>query len=135
MGIAVALPDGLVVPVIKDAHVKGVSEISRELISLSEDAKNGKLAPDALRGGTFTITNLGMFGIESFSPIINLPEVAILGVNTIQMTQVYENGGFTAKPLMKVSLTADHRAVDGAVAAQFLARLKKKMENPYFLML
>jgi pyruvate dehydrogenase E2 component (dihydrolipoamide acetyltransferase) len=135
MGIAVALPDGLVVPVIKDVHVKGVSEISRELISLSEDAKNGKLAPDALRGGTFTITNLGMFGIESFSPIINLPEVAILGVNTIQMTQVYENGGFTAKPLMKVSLTADHRAVDGAVAAQFLARLKKKMENPYFLML
>lgn len=135
MGIAVALPDGLVVPVIKNAHLKGVSEISKELISLSEDAKNGKLAPDALKGGTFTITNLGMFGIESFSPIINLPEVAILGVNTIQMTQVYENGGFTAKPLMKVSLTADHRAVDGAVAAQFLARLKKKMENPYFLML
>ncbi|QOX64274.1 2-oxo acid dehydrogenase subunit E2 [Anoxybacterium hadale] len=135
MGIAVALPDGLVVPVIRNAHLKGVSEISKELISLSEDAKNGKLDPDALKGGTFTITNLGMFGIESFSPIINLPEVAILGVNTIQMTQVYENGGFTAKPLMKVSLTADHRAVDGAVAAQFLARLKKKMENPYFLML
>ena len=135
MGIAVALADGLVVPVIKDAHVKGVAEISRELISLSEDAKNGKLAPDALQGGTFTITNLGMFGIESFSPIINLPEVAILGVNTIQMTQVYDNGGFTAKPMMRVSLTADHRAVDGAVAAQFLARLKKKMENPYFLML
>lgn len=135
MAIAVALPDGLVVPVIRNAHLKGVSEISKELISLSEDAKNGKLDPDALKGGTFTITNLGMFGIESFSPIINLPEVAILGVNTIQMTQVYENGGFTAKPLMKVSLTADHRAVDGAVAAQFLARLKKKMENPYFLML
>ncbi|MBR0599924.1 2-oxo acid dehydrogenase subunit E2 [Sinanaerobacter chloroacetimidivorans] len=135
MGIAVALPDGLLVPVIRNAHQKGITEISTELLSLSEDAKNGNLAPDALQGGTFTITNLGMYGIESFSPIINLPEVAILGVNTIQKAPVYEGGTFVMKPLMKVSLTADHRAVDGAVAAQFLSQLKRNMENPYLLML
>lgn len=135
IGIAVALPDGLIVPVVKKAHKKGVVEISGELASLSADAKSGKLASDALQGGTFTITNLGMYGIESFTPIINLPEVAILGVNTIQTLPVYIDGAFAERPMMKVSLTADHRAVDGAVAALFLSQLKRKMENPYLLML
>jgi pyruvate dehydrogenase E2 component (dihydrolipoamide acetyltransferase) len=135
MGVAVALPDGLLVPVIKDAHVKGLSDISKELVSLAERARCNSLSTDDLRGGTFTITNLGMFGIESFSPIINQPEVAILGVNAIRETIVPANDGFAVKPLLKLSLSTDHRAVDGAVAAQFLSDLRKRIENPALLML
>ncbi|HWP51345.1 MAG TPA: dihydrolipoamide acetyltransferase family protein [Clostridia bacterium] len=134
MGVAVALDDGLLVPVVKDAHLKGAIEISGEIKSLADQAKKGTLSPDALTGGTFTITNLGMFGVESFSPIINQPEVAILGVNAIAETYVPVNGQPVAKPLMKLSLTADHRAVDGSVAAQFLARIKKLMEKPALLL-
>jgi pyruvate dehydrogenase E2 component (dihydrolipoamide acetyltransferase) len=135
MGVAVALPDGLLVPVIRDAHEKGLSSISEELISLAERARAGSLSTDDLRGGTFTISNLGMFGIESFSPIINQPEVAILGVNAAKDTVVPINGELVIKPLLKLSLTTDHRAVDGAVAAEFLSGLKKRIENPALLML
>ena len=135
IGVAVALPDGLLVPVVRDAHIKSLSEISREIAALAGDAKGGTLSIDSLSGGTFTITNLGMFGIESFTPIINQPEVAILGVNAIQDTLVPVNGLPVEKPMLKLSLTADHRVVDGAVAAQFLAELKKKLETPALLML
>ncbi|MDR3353558.1 MAG: 2-oxo acid dehydrogenase subunit E2 [Synergistaceae bacterium] len=135
MGVAVALPDGLLVPVIKDAHEKGISSISEELISLAERARAGSLSTDDLRGGTFTISNLGMYGIESFSPIINQPEVAILGVNAAKDTVVPINGELVVKPLLKLSLTTDHRAVDGAVAAEFLSGLRKRIENPALLML
>ena len=130
MGIAVALDGGLLVPVVKNTQDLTLEEISAEVKRLAADAKSGKLAPDALQGGTFTITNLGMYGIESFSPIINQPEVAILGVNTMIDTMVVENGQPVVKPLMKLSLTADHRAVDGALAAQFLSYVKKLMEKP-----
>jgi pyruvate dehydrogenase E2 component (dihydrolipoamide acetyltransferase) len=130
MGIAVALEDGLLVPVVRDAHLKGLAEISAEIKSLAESARAGTLNPDALRGGTFTITNLGMYGIESFSPIINQPEVAILGVNALADTVVAVNGAALVRPMMKLSLTTDHRVVDGAVAARFLARLKKLLEEP-----
>lgn len=133
LGIAVALDDGLLVPVIKDADKKGLKELSTELRLLATDARAGRLGPDSLTGGTFTITNLGMFGIESFSPIINLPEVAILGVNAIKDVVVPDCCGFTTKKFMGLSLTADHRVVDGSVAAQFLARLRKKLENPALL--
>ncbi|MNJ74451.1 Dihydrolipoyllysine-residue succinyltransferase component of 2-oxoglutarate dehydrogenase complex [compost metagenome] len=88
-----------------------------------------------MSGGTFTITNLGMYGMESFTPIINQPEVAILGVNAIIETPVAENGQVTVKPLMNLSLTADHRAVDGAVAAGFMQKLKKYIEKPALLLL
>jgi pyruvate dehydrogenase E2 component (dihydrolipoamide acetyltransferase) len=135
MGVAVAVSDGLVVPVIKHAHAKKVSQISSEFKILAQEAKDGRLTPDNMTGGTFTITNLGMLGIEAFSPIVNLPEVAILGVNAIIDTVISKNGTFVVRPLMKLSLSADHRAVDGAVAAQFLAALRKKMENPALLML
>lgn len=134
MGFATALEDGLLVPVIKDAHLKSITEISSEIKSLAEQARSGSLGPDALSGGTFTITNLGMYGIESFSPIINQPEVAILGVNAIVDTLVLVNGQPVAKPMMRLSLTADHRAVDGSVAALFLARVKKLMEKPALLL-
>jgi pyruvate dehydrogenase E2 component (dihydrolipoamide acetyltransferase) len=135
MGVAVALPEGLLVPVINDAHEKGLSSISAELISLAERAREGSLTTDDLKGGTFTISNLGMYGIESFSPIINQPEVAILGVNAAKDTVVPINGELVIKPLLKLSLTTDHRAVDGAVAAEFLSGLKKRIENPALLML
>jgi pyruvate dehydrogenase E2 component (dihydrolipoamide acetyltransferase) len=135
MGVAVALPDGLLVPVIRDAHAKGISELTSDLASLAERARGNSLSTDDLTGGTFTISNLGMYGIESFSPIINQPEVAILGVNAIKDTVVPVNGQFVVKPLLRLSLTTDHRAVDGAVAAQFLADIRKRMENPALLLL
>ena len=135
MGIAVALDEGLMVPVVKYANTKGLKQISDEVKQLAEKARNNELTPDEMTGGTFTITNLGMYGIEAFSPIINQPEVAILGVNAITETPVVENGEVVIKPLMNVSLTADHRVVDGSVAAQFLAKLKRYIEKPEMLLL
>jgi len=135
MGVAVALPAGLLVPVVKFTNIKGLKEISNEIKDLSERAKTNDLLPDELTGGTFTISNLGMYGIESFTPIINQPEVAILGVNAIHKEPVVVNDEVVIKPMMNLSLTADHRVVDGAVAAEFLAKLKKYIENPCLLLL
>lgn len=135
IGVAVALPDGLLVPVVKYANVKGLKDISQEIKTMAEKAKTNELSPDELKGGTFTISNLGMYGIESFSPIINQPEVAILGVNAIKEEAVVVNGEIKIKPLMGLSLTADHRVVDGAVAAEFLAKLKEYIEKPGLLLL
>lgn len=135
IGIAVAIEDGLMVPVVKYANVKGLKEISEEIKSLAKQAKNQTIALEALQGGTFTITNLGMFGINAFSPIINAPEVAILGVNAIEDVLSLVNGEVVSKPMMTLSLTADHRVVDGAVAANFMKRLKMLVEHPEMLML
>ncbi|MGI5851297.1 MAG: dihydrolipoamide acetyltransferase family protein [Caldicoprobacterales bacterium] len=135
MGVAVALPAGLLVPVVKFANVKGLKEISSEIKDLSERAKTNDLLPDELTGGTFTISNLGMYGIESFTPIINQPEVAILGVNAINKEPVVVNDELVIKPMMNLSLTADHRVVDGAVAAEFMAKLKEYLEKPGLLLL
>ncbi|MEL7605499.1 dihydrolipoamide acetyltransferase family protein [Sedimentibacter saalensis] len=135
MGVAVALPDGLLVPVVKYANVKGLKDISKEIINLGQKAKNNELTTDELTGGTFTITNIGMFGIESFTPIINQPEVAILGVNTIEEEARVVDGEIKIKPMMNLSLTADHRVVDGAVAASFMAKLKQYIEKPGMLLL
>ena len=134
MGVAVALDNGLVVPNVRDADKKTLSEISAEVKELAAKAREGRLPMDALSGGTFTITNLGMYGIESFSPIINQLEVAILGVNTMEDKVVVVNGEICVRPIMNLSLTADHRVVDGSVAAQFLQRIKKLMENPALLL-
>jgi len=134
MGVAVALDNGLVVPNIVDADKKSLTEISAEVKELAKQAREGKLPPEKLRGGTFTITNLGMYGIESFSPIINQPEVAILGVNTMEDKVVVRNGEMCIRPIMNLSLTADHRVVDGSVAAQFLQRVKSLMENPALIL-
>lgn len=134
MGVAVALPNGLVVPNITDADKKSLTEISSELKDLASKAREGSLPMDKLRGGTFTITNLGMYGIESFSPIINQPEVGILGVNTMEDKAVVVNGEIVIRPIMNLSLTADHRVVDGSVAAEFLQRVKNLMENPALIL-
>ena len=134
MCVTVALDNGLVVPNVRDADKKTLSEISAEVKELAAKAREGRLPMDALSGGTFTITNLGMYGIESFSPIINQLEVAILGVNTMEDKVVVVNGEICVRPIMNLSLTADHRVVDGSVAAQFLQRIKKLMENPALLL-
>ena len=134
MGVAVALENGLVVPNVTDADKKSLKEISAEIKELAELAREGKLGGDKLTGGTFTITNLGMYGIESFTPIINQPEVAILGVTTMEDKVVVRDGEMVIRPMMTLSLTADHRVVDGSVAAQFLQRVKALMENPALML-
>ncbi|SNS10256.1 pyruvate dehydrogenase E2 component (dihydrolipoamide acetyltransferase) [Anaerovirgula multivorans] len=135
IGVAVALEEGLVVPVVKSADSKGLKEISIEVKGFADKARNNELAEEDYTGGTFTITNLGMFGMESFTPIINPPEAAILGINNIVETPIVINGAVTIKPMMNLSLTADHRVVDGAVGAQFLARVKEYIEKPGKLLL
>jgi len=135
IGVAVAVEGGLIVPVIKNIQSKGLKEISESVKAVASKAKEGRLTTDEMSGGSFTITNLGMFGMQSFSPIINQPEVAILGVNTIEDTPVVRDGQVVIRPLMNLSLTADHRAVDGAVAAQFLSRVKELIEKPEILIL
>lgn len=135
MGIAVALDDGLVVPVIRNAHEKGIAAISAEVRALAERARAGALSAAEMRGGTFTITNLGMFGIEHFTPIINQPESAILGVGAIRDVAERDNGEIVMKPKMPLSLTADHRIIDGAVAARFLQDVCDRIENPWRMLL
>ena len=135
MGFAVALNEGLIVPVVKYANVKGLNEISAKAKELVEKARSNGLTPDDLNGGTFTISNVGMYGVESFTPIINQPQVAILGVNAINEEAVVVNGEIKIKPMMGLSLTADHRVIDGAVAAEFLSKLKKYIEKPGLLLL
>jgi len=135
VGVAVALEDGLIVPVVKYANVKGLGAISKEIRQLASEAKQNQLSSDALSGGTFTITNLGIFGMNAFSPIINQPEVAILGVNAIEDVLIKYEGEMMVKPMMTLSLSADHRVVDGAVAANFLKRMKTYIECPEVLLL
>jgi len=135
MGVAVALPDGLIVPVVDNADTRSLEEVSAEVKQMAADAREGKLNPDCLQGGTFTISNLGMYGIETFTPIINQPQVAILGVNAMVDTPVVIDGEITVRPMMSLSLTADHRAVDGSKAAEFLQYLKSRMETPLLLLI
>lgn len=134
MGVAVALDNGLVVPNIVDADKKSISNISAELKDLVTAARAGTLTPDKMRGGTFTITNLGMYGVESSTPIINQPEVAILGISTMEEKMVIREGEPVIRLMMNLSLTADHRVVDGAVAAQFLQHVKKLLEKPAMML-
>ena len=134
MGVAVALDNGLVVPNVTDADKKSLTEISKEIKELAKLAREGGLPMEKLQGGTFTITNLGMYGIESFTPIINQPEVAILGVTTMEDRAVVRNGEIVIRPMMTLSLTFDHRVVDGSVAAEFLQRVKALLENPALML-
>ncbi len=131
IGIAVAVENGLVVPCLKGVQDMGLGEISMKVKELVDRARNKKLMPDDMYGGTFTITNLGMFGIEGFTAIINPPESAILAVGAINKVPVVENyDHIVIKPVMEMSLTYDHRIIDGAPAAVFLQTLKKYIEKP-----
>jgi pyruvate dehydrogenase E2 component (dihydrolipoamide acetyltransferase) len=135
IGLAVGLNEGLVVPNVKNCDAKSLSEIAVETDKLVAAARENKLKMEDMTGGTFTITNLGAYGITSFSPIINQPELAILGVNAIVDTPVVEYGLIVIKPMMNLSLTADHRIVDGVLAAKFLQRLTLYLENPCMLLI
>ena len=135
IGLAVALEDGLIVPVIKDADKKGLGIIAKETAELILKAKNKKLLPDEYQGGTFTITNLGMFDIENFCAIINQPETAILAVGKIMKKPVVVDDEITIRPMMNLTLSCDHRAIDGAVGAKFLQNLKEILEEPMNLLL
>ena len=135
MGVAVALDEGLIVPVVKYANAMGLKELSNEIKSLVIKAKNNELESDDLQEGTFTVTNLGIHEMDSFSPVINQPEVGILGITAIKDTVVAKDGQIVILPMMNLCLTADHRAVDGAVAAEFMGRLKEIIENPAQLLL
>lgn len=133
LGVAVDVERGLMVPNVKGTENMSLREIAEETEKLIEAAKTNKLSPDSLSGGTFTITNLGMFGMESFTPIINKPEVAILGINKIIDKPVALNKQVVIRPMMNLSLTTDHSLVDGALSAKFLSEIKEMIENPYLL--
>jgi pyruvate dehydrogenase E2 component (dihydrolipoamide acetyltransferase) len=134
LGIATSLKDYLIVPVIYQAHTKNLEQLVTALADLLERARSHRLSPAEMSGSTFTISNLGMFGIESFTAIINPPESAILAVGKIVDRQVAGEDGLALKPMMNLTLSADHRVIDGAAAAGFLAELKATLENPYLLL-
>jgi 2-oxoglutarate dehydrogenase E2 component (dihydrolipoamide succinyltransferase) len=130
LGIAVASEAGLVVPNIKDAHAKGLLDLSREMSAVAKRARDGKLTMDDLTGGTFTITNGGVFGSLVSTPIINYPQVAILGLHKIQERPVAVDGKVEIRPMMYIALRYDHRIIDGQQAVLFLVRIKELMEDP-----
>ncbi len=134
VSFAVALPDGLITPVVKDAHDKSIFQVSSEAKSLGKLAKDKKLKPDQFTGGTFCVSNLGMMGIPKFFPIINPPNAAILGVGATVTKPVVKNGQIVVGQMLTLTLSADHRVVDGAVGAQFLAALKSVLESPALLL-
>ena len=130
IGVAMAVDEGLIVPVVKFADQKSMSQISAEVKVYAEKAKAKKLTPEEFTGNTFTISNLGMFGIEEFTAIINPPDSCILAVGTVKEVPVVKNGQVTIGNIMKVTLSCDHRSVDGAVGSSFLQSLKGFLEDP-----
>ena len=135
IGIAVDTPDGLVVPVIRDADRKGVLELSQELAAISKKARDGKLTPADMSGGCFSISSLGGIGGTGFTPIINAPEVAILGVSKAATTAVWDGNGFAPRLMLPLSLSYDHRVIDGAAAARFTAYLAQVLGDLRLLLL
>ena len=133
LGMAVATADGLIVPVIFDAHAKRMSEISREAKELAGRARERKLKPEEYTGSTFSVSNLGMFGIDQFTAIINPPESAILAVGASEDKVVVEGGATVVRKRMRVTMSCDHRVIDGAVGAKFLQTLRRMLENPLML--
>jgi pyruvate dehydrogenase E2 component (dihydrolipoamide acetyltransferase) len=134
IGVAVAVEDGLLVPVVRHADMKTLSQVNQEVKAYAERAKVRKLAPEEMQGNTFTISNLGMFGIEEFTAIINPPDACILAVGSIVEKPVVKNGEIVVGNRMKMTLSCDHRVVDGATGAKFLETLKGILEDPIRLM-
>jgi pyruvate dehydrogenase E2 component (dihydrolipoamide acetyltransferase) len=130
IGIAVAIPNGLVVPVIRNCERKSIAEIASDRVAVVERARSGKLQQADLDGGTFTISNLGMFGIERFIAVLNPPQAAILAVGSTEERPVVANGEVVVRPRMELTLTCDHRAIDGATGARFLGDVKAFLEEP-----
>jgi pyruvate dehydrogenase E2 component (dihydrolipoamide acetyltransferase) len=134
IGVAVATERGLIVPVVRDVDLKSLSQIARETRDLAERATSGKLQPSEYTGGTFTITNLGMFGIEQFNAVINPPESAILAIGAIAREPAEHNGEIALRDRMKLTLSVDHRSLDGATGARYLQALKQLLEKPLLLL-
>ena len=130
MAIAVAVPDGLITPVVRDAHAKGLGRISAEVRELAGRARDKKLQPHEYTGSTFSISNLGMFGIEEFTAVINPPEAGIIAVGAVEERPVVYEGEVVVQPRMRVTMSCDHRVIDGAQGARFLATLKSFLEEP-----
>lgn len=135
MGLAVAKNDGLIVPNVKQCEEKSLSEIAQATERLIEAVRSGSITMEDITGGTFTITNLGNYGVTYFSPIINQPELAILGVCAMADTPVVRNGEVVIRPMMNLCLSADHRVIDGVMGAAFLKRVCELLENPCLLLL
>ncbi len=134
VGVAVAIDEGLITPVVRSADRKSVGQISREVRELAERARARKLAPEEYTGATFSVSNLGMFGIDEFTAVINPPEAAIIAVGAAQPKPVVRDGEVVVRQIMRVTMSCDHRVIDGATGAKFLQTLKKILENPLLLM-
>lgn len=135
IGIATATPEGLIVPVVKEVEGKSIHELADEIARLTDAARSGKVALDDLKGGTFTVTSLGPLGGLAATPVINFPEVGILGVHKIAKRPVVRDGEIVVRDMMNLSITLDHRVVDGLVAAQFLHHVIRLLETPGLLLL
>jgi pyruvate dehydrogenase E2 component (dihydrolipoamide acetyltransferase) len=134
IGVAVAVEDGLITPIVRGANAKTVSEIAAEIREMAGRARNRRLKPEEYTGATFSISNLGMFGIEEFTAVINPPEAAILAVGGVTPKPVVRDGEIVLRNMMRVTMSCDHRVIDGATGAQFLQTLKKLLENPFLLL-
>jgi pyruvate dehydrogenase E2 component (dihydrolipoamide acetyltransferase) len=133
--VAVAVEDGLITPVIRNANLKGLIQISNEVRELAARGREKRLLPDEYTGSTFSVSNLGMFGIHEFTGVINPPEAGILAVGGVEDTPMVEAGQIVVRPLMKVTMSCDHRVVDGATGARFLRTLKGLLEEPAAILL
>ncbi len=130
VGVAVAVDDGLITPVVRNAHVKGIAQIGAEVRELAGRAREKKLMPDEYTGATFSVSNLGMFGIHEFTAIINPPEAGILAIGGVEETPVVVDGEIVVRPRMRVTMSCDHRVIDGASGSKFLQTLKTMLEEP-----
>jgi pyruvate dehydrogenase E2 component (dihydrolipoamide acetyltransferase) len=135
IGVAVAIPDGLITPIIRNANAKGIAQIAAEVKELAGRARDKKLKPEEFTGGTFSISNLGMFGIEEFTAIINPPEAGILAIGKSEPKAVVRDGEIVVRNVMRVTMSCDHRVIDGATGAQFLKTLKQMLENPMLMLM
>lgn len=135
VGVAVAIDEGLITPVVRGANKKGIAQIAREVKELAARAREKKLAPEEYTGATFSISNLGMFGIKEFTAIINPPEAAIFAVGAAKPTAVVENGEIVIRNIMSVTMSCDHRVIDGATGAKFLQTFKRMLENPILMLM
>jgi pyruvate dehydrogenase E2 component (dihydrolipoamide acetyltransferase) len=135
LGVAVAVEDGLITPVIRHAHAKGIAQIGMEVRELAGRAREKRLTPDEYTGATFSVSNLGMFGIHEFTAIINPPEAGILAVGGIEETPVVVNGSVTVQHRMRITMSCDHRVIDGAQGSRFLQTLRAMLEEPTAILL
>ena len=135
ISVAVAIPDGLITPIVRNADAKGLAVISNEMKNLADRARAGKLKPEEFQGGTFSVSNLGMYGIREFAAVINPPQGAILAVGAGEKRAIVKDGALAVATVMSCTLSVDHRVVDGVVGAEFLAAFKKLIEDPLTMLL